>query len=223
MTRKPAGTDGQETAIIELTRGQFAIIDAEDCERISKHKWSAHKAGSGDYYAIRRRKKSDGPGPSTLLMHREILNVPAGMQTHHKNHITLDNRKCNIEIVTAFENNRAALKTRRPDASKFKGAGRHCEDYADGGERKDTRAASRRAKRAYAMRTEMALNDRQREELKEFIESLPPADKFLFDLFCWHRKKGNRPSEEEKFDIALKWDEIADVGRHIFTFTFDCK
>lgn len=135
MKEKTKSAIHAEACKIELTQGQFAIVDAEDYERISRHKWFAHKDRSGNYYARRGRKKSDGPGPITILMHREILNVPAGMETHHKNHVTLDNRKCNIEAVTVMQNQYAAVKTQRPTKSRYKGVRREIEDYADGGER----------------------------------------------------------------------------------------
>jgi hypothetical protein len=69
-----------------------------------------------------------------------------------------------------------------------------------------------------------SLDEAQRQELKEFIEELEPSYKFLFDLFCWHRRKGNRPNEREKFDVALEWDEITKKGNyHEFKFMFECK
>ncbi len=124
---------------IELSQGLCALIDAEDYERISRHKWYALKDRSGNFYARRIRKKTDPPGSSKVFMHRELLNVPAGMQTHHKNHKTLDNRKCNIEAVTAAENIHACLKTKKPTTSRYKGVRKHFPDYADGGERWEAR------------------------------------------------------------------------------------
>lgn len=35
---------------VPLTQGQFAIVDAEDFDRMSQHKWHAHKYGD-KYYA----------------------------------------------------------------------------------------------------------------------------------------------------------------------------
>ena len=38
------------------------------------------------------------------MMHREILDVPAGMICDHKNHNGLDNRRCNLRICTPAQN-----------------------------------------------------------------------------------------------------------------------
>ena len=34
------------------------------------------------------------------LMHRFLLNAPKDMVVHHRNGNTLDNRRCNLEVIT---------------------------------------------------------------------------------------------------------------------------
>ena len=80
---------------IHLTQGKVAIVDDDDYEEISKHKWHYHHAG----YAKRSVKHS-----KALLMHREILNVPKGFETDHINGDKLDNRKENLRVCTPAEN-----------------------------------------------------------------------------------------------------------------------
>jgi len=103
--------------LIPLTQGLFALVDAEDYERLSKHKWHV-TGGRAGYYAAR---KVNG---RTMTMHREILNVPAGMVCDHKNHNTLDNRKCNLRICTPAQN----AQNKRPregGTSRYKGVSWH--------------------------------------------------------------------------------------------------
>jgi hypothetical protein len=83
---------------IILTQGKFAIVDAKNYEWLNQWKWYANKAPN-TFYA--QRKSKDG---KVILMHREILNIPKGMQTDHRNHNGLDNRECNIRLCNNAEN-----------------------------------------------------------------------------------------------------------------------
>ena len=58
-------------------------------------------------------------------MHRQILNVPEGLEIDHKNHNMLDNRKYNIRTCSKAENqhNRKTQK----HSSKYKGVSWHKE------------------------------------------------------------------------------------------------
>ena len=98
---------------IRLTRGKFAIVDAEDYGRLSRHKW--HACGrKGCCYACRSHNGK------TIEMHREILDAPAGMVCDHRNHNRLDNRRRNLRICTPSQN----CQNRRPQpggTSRYKG------------------------------------------------------------------------------------------------------
>jgi HNH endonuclease/AP2 domain-containing protein len=80
------------TAYIPLTKGQFAIVDDEDFAFLSQWKWQY----SGRY-AVRT-----GPRPSrkNIWMHRLIINPPEGLEVDHINRNRLDNRRCNLRVVT---------------------------------------------------------------------------------------------------------------------------
>jgi len=84
---------------IPLTRGLFAIVDAEDYEWLSRYKWSVQpSANHGTYYAKR------GYRGRLVLMHREIMKPPRGMFVDHMNGNGLDNRRCNLRICTPEQN-----------------------------------------------------------------------------------------------------------------------
>lgn len=71
----------------------YAIIDAEDVPKIENVKW--HLSGGG--YAINSAR-----GHNVYHMHRFILGVD--MTVDHINQNKLDNRKCNLRIVTKSQN-----------------------------------------------------------------------------------------------------------------------
>lgn len=87
------------------SQGHFAIVDDEDYPRLSD--WAWHLGHGG--YAVRAGK----------MMHRVIMNAPKGMVVDHGNHNRLDNRKCNLRIVTLEENNKN--KQAYGSSSRFKG------------------------------------------------------------------------------------------------------
>jgi len=105
---------------IPLTQGKYAIVDPEDFERLSKHKWYAKKF-KNTYYAAR----SVWTGPKkrmAIQMHREVLNPPDHLYVDHINRKGFDNRKANLRQATCAQNviNRAIIK-RRNSPSKYKG------------------------------------------------------------------------------------------------------
>lgn len=93
---------------IELTKGQRAIVDDDDFEELSKHKWHASKgvnAKSCKFYAA-RHGKSVGGKQSYIRMHRQVMGNPKGMLVDHRKDNTLDNRKENLRVCTRAENAR---------------------------------------------------------------------------------------------------------------------
>lgn len=99
---------------IPLTQGQFAIVDNEDYEELSKHKWYANKTNN-TFYAIRKEEQK------TILMHREILELTEGdgKETDHINHCGLDNRRHNVRVCTSQQNNQNRKATGH--TSQYKG------------------------------------------------------------------------------------------------------
>lgn len=102
---------------IPLTRGLFAIVDAEDYERLSRDTWFA-EGTTKNCYAVRKRKGK------SIKMHREITNAPKHLVVDHKDHDGLNNRKANLRVCTFAENCRN-LRATRHKSSKYKGVHWH--------------------------------------------------------------------------------------------------
>jgi len=83
--------------LIPLTRGQFAIVDAEDYPRLSKFTWFT-EGRPNNYYAVR---KENG---KSIKMHRQILNAPDHLVVDHIDHNGLNNRKSNLRLATFTQN-----------------------------------------------------------------------------------------------------------------------
>jgi len=91
---------------IPLTQGQFAIVDDEDYEELSKHNWYAVWCpNTKSYYAARTIRLPNGKRVMEI-MHRRILGLEYGdkLQGDHLNHATLDNQRMNLRIVNNRQN-----------------------------------------------------------------------------------------------------------------------
>jgi hypothetical protein len=94
--------------LIPLSQGQFAKVDHEDYEWLSRWKWYAHwSKHTHSYYAVRNQYDPITGKQRQVRMHREILGLRSGdkREVDHQNHDTLDNRKSkNIIIATRGQN-----------------------------------------------------------------------------------------------------------------------
>jgi hypothetical protein len=98
-----------EVAVIFLAGGKaVAVVDADDWERLSRHRWRLSKG-----HAI------TDIGSTTVSMHRMIVGAREGQVVDHRNRQRLDNRKENLRRCTHEENN---LNTSpRGQASRYRG------------------------------------------------------------------------------------------------------
>lgn len=102
--------------VIPLTQGYTTIIDADDYDRISQHKWYYHQG-----YAF--RSALIAPDVRKLVgMHRVIMGLDAYDKrvVDHINGDKLDNRRDNLRICTQADNTRNTRK-RKDGKSKYKG------------------------------------------------------------------------------------------------------
>ena len=106
----------EEYRTVELTRGQFALVDAEDFERLSKFNWQAQWSKDTQSFYARRRMG--------IRMEKEILNVPDGFVVDHRSRNTLDNRKKNLRRANQTQNRQNASQ-RRDNTSGYRGITLH--------------------------------------------------------------------------------------------------
>lgn len=83
--------------------------------------YARSKVSPRTFDAVRQRLPHKGD-TSTFPMHVFLKPPPEGLVVHHVNGCTLDNRLCNLEIVTQTLNN--AAQASRGGTSKYKGVSR---------------------------------------------------------------------------------------------------
>ena len=108
-----------ETAIIPLSRGFSCVIDAAEFPLVGQLKWYVTFGGGYIPYATRKIRLDNGRRMTTM-MHRIIMAAPGNLQVDHINGDSLDNRRANLRLCTASQNQ----ANRRPDIdgrSRFKG------------------------------------------------------------------------------------------------------
>jgi len=103
---------------IKLTQGQVTIVDDEEFEKLNRFKWHAQKEGRKFRAG---RSVTCGNKRKTLLMHRIILNAPAGMEVDHINGNPLDNRRTNLRLATAHQNRRNHIGPNKNNKLGIKG------------------------------------------------------------------------------------------------------
>jgi hypothetical protein len=102
---------------VPLMRGAVALIDAADTDAILAYDWYLHSKG----YAARKRRIEDPPGRGAILMHRAILDAPAGMTVRHRPGVPrLDIRRPGLQLVTISQE-RAGHDRRHDNASGYRG------------------------------------------------------------------------------------------------------
>ena len=97
-------------AVVTLTKGLTAVIDAADVPLVSGYYWSALiNVYYGHAYAVRFQSGK------AILMHRVLLDAPKGLQVDHIDGDGLNNRRANIRLCTPNLNqaNRAVERRNR--------------------------------------------------------------------------------------------------------------
>lgn len=90
---------------IKLSKGQIALVDDEDFEKLNQYNWFAIKGKSDvTYYAARHSSRKSGKR-KTILMHREILGITDSKKfIDHKDHNGLNCQKSNMRTCSSQEN-----------------------------------------------------------------------------------------------------------------------
>lgn len=92
-------------ARVPLTRGMFAVIDAELAPAIGRYNWYAGVFGEIFYAARTERGRN-------ILMHREIMGAVPGQIIDHADGDGLHNRRMNLRFATHQENMRNSVSRR---------------------------------------------------------------------------------------------------------------
>jgi len=97
-TRKPTNTfiETPEYYIGKTAKGLEYVFDKRDYDKISGHSWCLSKTG---YLVANIHQK-------VVKLHRFMLGIDKGIILDHINHNPLDNRRCNLRIVTPKNNAR---------------------------------------------------------------------------------------------------------------------
>ena len=98
---------------IPLTRGKFALVDAEDYYRLAQFNWHAILGRTTTYAARRACGK-------IVKMHRWIMDAPDHLVVDHIDHNGLNNTRGNLRLCTHLQNSRNRIPAAR-STSKYKG------------------------------------------------------------------------------------------------------
>lgn len=99
---------------IKLTTGRYATVDNSDYDWLNQWKWRENSQG----YVSRNIRKGKKQG--LLFMHKLITRTDRNSIVDHINRNPLDNRRSNLRVVTATENN-INMKIGSNNKSGFKG------------------------------------------------------------------------------------------------------
>ena len=100
---------------IPLTRGKFALVDAEDYYRLAQYQWFA-VLSDNTFYAVRKNKGKN------VKIHRVVMGAPDHLVVDHIDHNGLNNCKSNLRLCTTAQNNRN-MRSVKGASSRYKGVG----------------------------------------------------------------------------------------------------
>lgn len=85
----------------------YAMVDRADAEWASRWKWYLQKGGSLRLLQYAYRYECIDGKSCNIAMHRELMGLPRqrdGREIDHWNHDGLDNRRCNLRVVSHAQN-----------------------------------------------------------------------------------------------------------------------
>lgn len=110
----PFNRTPKRIALVPLSQGKVAIIDADDAEKVLAFKWTAMESYPGLWYAYRKDDRK------SILLHRFIMGAPDEVGVDHWNGDGLDNRRENLRLATESQNG-ANRGLQSNNSSGFKG------------------------------------------------------------------------------------------------------
>jgi hypothetical protein len=109
---------------LKLSQGGYAIVDAEDYDKLRKYNW--YLLVSYDQWYERFSTPCiaayDSNLRTTLLLHRAVLDLKPGDKVFvdHRSGNSFDNRKVNLRFCSAAQNQQNRRKSKKT-ANKYKG------------------------------------------------------------------------------------------------------
>lgn len=113
-------------AIVQLTKGYFAVISAVDGAAVGRHFWHARIVEGSTPYAARASKRSDGR-VTTQSLHRfvgDLMGLALNAEVDHENGNGIDCRRSNLRDASHGENVHNS-RTFRSNTTGIKGVSRH--------------------------------------------------------------------------------------------------
>lgn len=95
---------GSAVAQIPVGSNHFALIDAGDFDRVSRHRWALKRGKAGVLYARTDQRGTNKLG-QVCYLHQMVIPTGRGYMVDHRNSDGLDNRKENLRRCTVGENN----------------------------------------------------------------------------------------------------------------------
>ena len=102
---------------VEMPCGRIMLIDSDDWIWVRNIPW--HASGRSERKYARHHIFHKGKGRGVLLLHRIIAGARRDQIVDHINGNTLDNRRCNLRIVSNQQNTMNSAG--RKGTSRFKG------------------------------------------------------------------------------------------------------
>lgn len=104
---------------IELTQGRVTLVDDADYEWLMQWKWTLMDKGQNALYAYRSGPRNGGRG-KTIMMHRQVMHAPIGIDIDHRDGNGLHNCRSNLRFCNDRQN-QANQRPRLGYSSKYKG------------------------------------------------------------------------------------------------------
>lgn len=106
-----------DIAMVPLTKGEYAFVDAEKAHMVSGRNWHLVTA-KGKFYAATVTPTDGNRGAKTYL-HRFVCQADEGFEVDHINNNGLDNRLDNLRLVSKIQNkqNRSVQKNNKTGVS----------------------------------------------------------------------------------------------------------
>jgi len=111
--------------LIQLTQGQFVMVDDDMFEDLNQHNWCAH--WYHNCFRAVRNVKIDGKW-ITLLMYRAILNAKKGETIDHIDNNPLNNQRSNLRFCSPSQNQHNS-KVRSDNKTGYKGVCTHGKSF----------------------------------------------------------------------------------------------